>query len=80
MRPHPKIIDRIVERLRNSQRFCVVGHVRPDGDFYFNNTGYFNFDLYRRALNFNGHLDDAGHFYLSGFCFATGSKHEPKQK
>lgn len=32
MKPHPKIIDRIVEGIRSSQTICVVGHVRPDGD------------------------------------------------
>jgi bifunctional oligoribonuclease and PAP phosphatase NrnA len=32
MKPHPKVIDRILEVLRESQRICVVGHVRPDGD------------------------------------------------
>lgn len=32
MKPHPKVIDRILEGLRGSQRICVVGHMRPDGD------------------------------------------------
>jgi bifunctional oligoribonuclease and PAP phosphatase NrnA len=32
MKPHPKIIDRILEAIRGSQTICVVGHVRPDGD------------------------------------------------
>jgi phosphoesterase RecJ-like protein len=32
MKPHPKIIDRIIEALRQSQTVCVAGHVRPDGD------------------------------------------------
>jgi phosphoesterase RecJ-like protein len=32
MKPHPKIIDRIIEGIRESQTFCVVGHIRPDGD------------------------------------------------
>ena len=32
MKAHPKIIDRIVEALRDSRTFCVVGHIRPDGD------------------------------------------------
>lgn len=32
MKPHPKIIDRIIEAIREQQTFCVVGHVRPDGD------------------------------------------------
>ncbi len=32
MKPHPKIIDRIIEALRQSQTICVAGHMRPDGD------------------------------------------------
>ncbi|HHY86737.1 MAG TPA: bifunctional oligoribonuclease/PAP phosphatase NrnA [Verrucomicrobia bacterium] len=32
MKSHPKIIDRIVECLRQNETFCVAGHVRPDGD------------------------------------------------
>jgi phosphoesterase RecJ-like protein len=32
MKPHPKIIDRIIEALRGAETFCVVGHIRPDGD------------------------------------------------
>ena len=32
MKPHPKIIDRIIEALRQSQTVCVAGHIRPDGD------------------------------------------------
>ena len=32
MKPHPKIIDRIVEALRQSQTICVAGHMRPEGD------------------------------------------------
>src|SRR3954467_8812373 len=32
MKPHPKIIDRILEGIRDSRTICVVGHVRPDGD------------------------------------------------
>lgn len=32
MKSHPKIIDRIIELLRNSQTICVAGHIRPDGD------------------------------------------------
>jgi phosphoesterase RecJ-like protein len=32
MKRHPKIIDRIVEILREHHAFCIVGHVRPDGD------------------------------------------------
>lgn len=32
MNPHPKIIDRILEEINSHRTFCVVGHVRPDGD------------------------------------------------
>ena len=32
MKPHPKIIDRIIDALRESHTVCVVGHIRPDGD------------------------------------------------
>ena len=32
MKPHAKIIDRIIEALRENDTFCVVGHIRPDGD------------------------------------------------
>jgi phosphoesterase RecJ-like protein len=32
VKSHPKIIDRIVEIIRDHQTFCIVGHVRPDGD------------------------------------------------
>src|SRR5215470_7583651 len=32
MKPHPKIIDRIIEVLRDSHTLCVAGHIRPDGD------------------------------------------------
>lgn len=32
MKPHPKIIDRIIEAIRESRTICVVGHIRPDGD------------------------------------------------
>ncbi len=32
MNPHPKIIDRIIEGIRESHSICVVGHIRPDGD------------------------------------------------
>ena len=32
MKPHPKIIDRLLEAIAERQTFCVVGHVRPDGD------------------------------------------------
>ena len=32
MKIHPKIILRILEVIRENQTFCVVGHIRPDGD------------------------------------------------
>ncbi len=32
MKAHPKIIDRIIEGIHQSRTFCVVGHMRPDGD------------------------------------------------
>jgi phosphoesterase RecJ-like protein len=32
MKSHPKIIDRILEKIRDSQRVCIGGHIRPDGD------------------------------------------------
>ena len=32
MKKHSQIIDRIIEILREHQTFCIVGHVRPDGD------------------------------------------------
>jgi phosphoesterase RecJ-like protein len=32
MKAHPKIIDRILEAIRESRRICVAGHMRPDGD------------------------------------------------
>ena len=32
MKCYPKIIDRILELLRTHDTFCIVGHVRPDGD------------------------------------------------
>ena len=32
MKNYPKVIDRILEILREHQTFCIVGHVRPDGD------------------------------------------------
>jgi bifunctional oligoribonuclease and PAP phosphatase NrnA len=32
MKPHPKIIDRILQGISVHKTFCVVGHVRPDGD------------------------------------------------
>src|SRR6266850_2220302 len=32
MKSHPKIISRILQGIRDSETFCVVGHIRPDGD------------------------------------------------
>jgi phosphoesterase RecJ-like protein len=32
MKRYPKIIDRILEGIRESRTFCIVGHIRPDGD------------------------------------------------
>ncbi len=32
MKSYPKVIDRILEVIRESKTFCVVGHIRPDGD------------------------------------------------
>jgi len=32
LKSHPKIIDRILDSLRESRSICVTGHIRPDGD------------------------------------------------
>ena len=32
MKSYPKIIDRILDIIRESKTFCVIGHIRPDGD------------------------------------------------
>jgi phosphoesterase RecJ-like protein len=32
MQKRPKIVDRILEGIRASHTFCIVGHIRPDGD------------------------------------------------
>jgi bifunctional oligoribonuclease and PAP phosphatase NrnA len=32
VKSYPKIIDRILETIREHKTFCIVGHVRPDGD------------------------------------------------
>jgi phosphoesterase RecJ-like protein len=32
VKKHPQIIDRIIEVIREHQTFCIVGHMRPDGD------------------------------------------------
>ncbi|MGC3958340.1 MAG: bifunctional oligoribonuclease/PAP phosphatase NrnA [Verrucomicrobiota bacterium] len=32
MKPHPPIIDRVLDAIRDAKTICVVGHIRPDGD------------------------------------------------
>ena len=32
MKPYPQVVGRIIEQIRASKSFCIVGHVRPDGD------------------------------------------------
>jgi len=32
MKPHPPIIDRVLDAIREAKTICVVGHIRPDGD------------------------------------------------
>jgi phosphoesterase RecJ-like protein len=32
MKSVPKTVQRIIDTVRNSKTFCVVGHIRPDGD------------------------------------------------
>jgi bifunctional oligoribonuclease and PAP phosphatase NrnA len=32
MKPCPKIVSRIIDNLRERQSFCLMSHVRPDGD------------------------------------------------
>ena len=32
MKSHPKVIERIIEAVRESRTICVTGHIRPDGD------------------------------------------------
>jgi len=32
VKSYPKVIDRILEVIRDGKTFCIVGHVRPDGD------------------------------------------------
>ena len=32
MKRHPQVIDRILEVIREHATFCIVGHIRPDGD------------------------------------------------
>jgi bifunctional oligoribonuclease and PAP phosphatase NrnA len=32
MKPAPQIVRRILDSIRDARTFCVVGHIRPDGD------------------------------------------------
>ena len=32
VKTYPKVIDRILQSIRENQTFCIVGHIRPDGD------------------------------------------------
>ena len=32
MKRHPQVIDRILDVIREHETFCIVGHIRPDGD------------------------------------------------
>jgi len=32
VKSYPKIIDRILEIIREHKTFCIIGHIRPDGD------------------------------------------------
>jgi len=32
VKTHPKIIDRIIDGILQSRTFCIIGHIRPDGD------------------------------------------------
>jgi phosphoesterase RecJ-like protein len=32
MKPYPKVVGRILEALKSHDSFCIIGHVRPDGD------------------------------------------------
>jgi phosphoesterase RecJ-like protein len=32
LKSYPKIIDRILDVIREHKTFCIVGHIRPDGD------------------------------------------------
>jgi len=32
VKSYPRIIDRILETVRQNKTFCIVGHIRPDGD------------------------------------------------
>ena len=32
MKSYPRIVDRILDAVRQNKTFCIVGHIRPDGD------------------------------------------------
>jgi phosphoesterase RecJ-like protein len=32
VKSYPKVIDRIIEGIRDSRTICIAGHIRPDGD------------------------------------------------
>jgi len=32
MKHYPQVVGRIIEQIRASNTFCIVGHIRPDGD------------------------------------------------
>ncbi len=32
MKSHLEIMDRILKEIRSADSFCIVGHIRPDGD------------------------------------------------
>jgi phosphoesterase RecJ-like protein len=32
LKAHPKVVDRIIDAIGGHHSFCVVGHIRPDGD------------------------------------------------
>jgi bifunctional oligoribonuclease and PAP phosphatase NrnA len=32
VKSYPRIIDRILDEVRQNRTFCIVGHIRPDGD------------------------------------------------
>ena len=39
MKRNPQIVQRILDTIRENQTFCVVGHVRPDGDCFGSQLG-----------------------------------------
>ena len=62
MKPHPKIIDKILEGVRNSRTFCVVGHTRhaePDGVFTVVYDAKGRLDKRKSDLNGDGRPDGA---------------------